>query len=154
MHNLQREETTQHFKIRSVILFNTKMTIWWIFRQISAACDLIRFILFCSSIWKVFFSLNKYLINQIITFSSIFNLQSVMIQDFHGLSSLSTYRGVVCFVLVISLLAFVVYRRRIKQTCNDSQTGTCITTPHTVYIWLSTKYLTFLVCRYEHALHT
>lgn len=31
--------------------------------------------------------------------------------------------GVVCFVLVISLLAFVVYRRRIKQTCNDSQTG-------------------------------
>lgn len=31
--------------------------------------------------------------------------------------------GVVCFVLVISLLAFVVYRRRIKQTCKDSQTG-------------------------------
>lgn len=29
----------------------------------------------------------------------------------------------VCFVLVISLLAFVVYRRRIKQTCKDSQTG-------------------------------
>lgn len=131
VHNLQREETTQHFKTRSVIFFNTKMTIWWIFHQISAACDLFRLILFCSSIWKVFFSFDKYLIiNQIITFGSKFNLQSVMIQDFHGLSFLSTYRGGVCFVLVISLLVFVLYRRRIKNSYTDSQTGTYITIPH------------------------
>lgn len=62
-----------------------------------------------------------------------------MIKDFHGLSFLSTYRAGVCFVLVISLLAFVVYRRRIKQTCKDSQTGTYITTPHTVYIYGSAQ---------------